>query len=181
MRFTRKVLSCLDPARDALAVFISPDRQVRVSTKTFFAALLVVAGGGCAKHYTPPGTASLDAAPASRSADRNRDVITHDELQAPDVIGLSVLEAVRALRPRFLTVRGLNSLPAKDVNGNPLNDDESGKVHSSIDGTRVGPLDDLSAIRASTVKEIRFLDVPAAHQKFGGSSREGPVILVVLM
>ena len=174
----------LDPACNALAVLIFPRRQVRVSTKTLCAGLLVLAGSACAKHYTPASPATPDAAgaaSATQSAARDRDVISHDELQAPGVIGLNVLEAVRALRPRFLTVRGLNTLPAKDANGNLLTDDEAGKVHSSIDGTRVGPLDDLSAIRASTIKEIRFLDVPAAHHKFGSSSREGPVILVVTM
>jgi hypothetical protein len=166
-----------------------------VSTKTFCASVLVVAASACAKQAPPPqplqpaGGAEQQAAP-----NRNRDVITHEELQAPAVVGLSVLEAVRSLRPRFLTVRGLNTLPAMDCpksgvactptlgpNGMPLTDDESGKVHSSIDGTRVGPLDDLSAIRANTVKEIQYLDVPTAHQKFGNASRAGPVILVVTM
>ena len=194
MRLNHIVLSRLDPARDAPAVLIFPRRQVRVSARTLYAGLFLVAGSACAKHYTPAATPSPDAAPATQSAARNRDVITHDELQAPGVVGMSVLEAVRSLRPRFLTVRGLNTLPVMDCpgagqpctprlgpNGMPLTDDESGKVHSSIDGTRVGPLDDLSAINARNVKEIRYLDVPAAHQKFGNASREGPVILVVTM
>jgi len=152
-----------------------------MSARTLCAAAPLVSVSAVAKHNVPPGSESLDAAPATQSAAHDRDVISHDELQAPGIIGLNVLEAVRALRPRFLTVRGLNTLPAKDANGNPLTDDESGKVHSSIDGTRVGPLDDLTAVRASTIKEIRYLDVPAAHHKFGSASREGPVILVVLM
>jgi len=184
----------LDLARGALAVFISPDRQVRMSARTVCAGLLVFAGGACAKHYTPATAGELDAAPATQAAARSRDVITHDELQAPGVAGMTVLEAVRSLRPRFLTVRGLNTLPVMDCpgggaactptigpNGAPLTDDESGKVHSSIDGTSVRPLDDLSAISARNVKEIRYLDVPAAHHKFGSASREGPVILVATM
>ena len=54
-------------------------------------------------------------------------------------------------------------------------------LSSSIDGSRIGPLDDLAKIRASTIKEIRYLNPVAAHQRFGGAAREGPVILVVSM
>ncbi len=153
-----------------------------MSTKILSACVLMAAASACAKQGPPPqspqpgGSAEQQAAP-----NRNRDLITHDELQAPGVVGLSVLDAVRSLRPQFLTVRGLNTLPAKNANGVPLTDDESGKVHSSIDGNRVGPLDELSVISASTVKEIRYLNVAAAHHKFGSASREGPVILVVIM
>jgi hypothetical protein len=171
----------LDRGCGAPAVLIFSHEQGPMSAKTLCAGVFLVAAGACAKHNVPAGTASMDAAPVSQSSARNRDVITHDELQAPGVVGMNVLEVVRALRPRFLTVRGLNTLPTKDVNGNPFSDDESGKVHSSIDGTKVGPLDQLTTIRASTIKEIRYLDVPAAHQKFGSASREGPVILVVTM
>jgi hypothetical protein len=143
-----------------------------VSTKILSACVLMAAASACAKQAPPPqspqpgGSAEQQAAP-----NRNRDMITNDELQAPGIVGLSVLDAVRSLRPQFLTVRGLHS----------PNDDESGKVHSSIDGNKVGPLDELSVIRASTVKEIRYLNPAAAHQKFGPAAHEGPVILVTIM
>lgn len=159
-----------------------------MTTKTLCAGMLLVAASACAKS-AQPAQPTPDAAPAAQaSAPRNRDIITREELQAPNVISMSVLDAVRSLRPRFLTVRGLNQMPATDpkiaatgIDPHPLNDGESGKVHSSIDGAKVGPLNDLTGIRASTVKEIRYLDVAAAHQKFGSSSFEGPVILVVTM
>src|ERR1043165_9833762 len=158
-----------------------------MSARTLGTSLLAVAAIGCAKHNAPASpTPEGGAATTQQSTNRNRDVITHDELQAPGVVGLSVLEAVRSLRPQYLAVRGQHELPAGQVsdgnNGSKsINDFESGKVHSSIDGARLGPLEDLANIRANTIKEIRFLNPVAAQQKFGGSSKEGPVILVVTM
>ena len=154
-----------------------------MSTKILSACVLVAAASACAKHAPPPSSPDPGTtAPSQQAApSRNRDVISHEELQAPAIAGLSVLDAVKSLRPQFLTVRGLNTVPAKDANGVQLVDQESGKVHSSVDGNKVGPLDELSSIRASTVKEIRYLNPAAAHQKFGGAAREGPVILVTLL
>jgi hypothetical protein len=158
-----------------------------MSARTLGTSLLAVAAIGCAKHNAPASpTPEGGAATTQQSTNRNPDVITHDELQAPGVVGLSVLEAVRSLRPQYLAVRGQHELPAGQVsdgnNGSKsINDFESGKVHSSIDGARLGPLEDLANIRANTIKEIRFLNPVAAQQKFGGSSKEGPVILVVTM
>ena len=158
-----------------------------MSARTLGTSLLAVAAIGCAKHNAPASpTPEGCAATTQQSTNRNRDVITHDELQAPGVVGLSVLEAVRSLRPQYLAVRGQHELPAGQVsdgkNGSmQINSNESGKVHSSIDGARIGPLDDLANIRASTIKEIRYLNPVAAQQRFGGSAKEGPVILVVSM
>ena len=155
-----------------------------MSARSLGASVLTVAAIGCAKHT--PAPAAEGGAATTQQATRNRDVITHEELQAPAIVGLNVLEAVRSLRPQYLTVRGQLQLPAGQVsdgkNGTvQINDNESGKVHCSIDGGRVGPLEDLANIRANTIKEIRYLNPVAAHQKFGGASREGPVIYVVSM
>lgn len=141
--------------------------------------LAILAGSACAKPANVPAngpTASQAAAPT-----RNRDVITRDELTAPAVSGLTVLDAVRSLRPQFLTVRGQNTIPAKDADGRQVVDQESGKVHASIDGAKIVPIEELSSIRAGTVVEVRFLSPAAAMQKFGGNSRQGPVILVKTM
>jgi len=157
-----------------------------MSARILGACLLAVAAGACAKNV-PSSSPSLASADSARGPNRNRDVISHDELLAsPGVSGMSVLEAVQSLRPQYLVVRGQHSLPAGQTsagaNGSKqINDDESGKVHSSIDGGRVGPLNDLSNIRAITIKEIRYLNPAQAQLKFGGASREGPVILVVTM
>jgi hypothetical protein len=160
-------------------------------TKSLCACVLLAAATACASHTPPPQAAGADATGTTQTATaRNRDFISHEELQAPNVVSLTVLEAVRSLRPRFLINRGTNTVPAVDpkvvagplgYDPNPLNDGEAGRVHCSIDGNKVGPLDELDRIRAISVKEIRYLDVAAAHQKFGSSSHEGPVILVTTM
>src|ERR1051325_2643813 len=151
-----------------------------MSARTLGTSLLAVAAIGCAKHNAPADSPTPEggAANAQQAPNRNRDVITHEELQAPGVVGLDVLEAVRSLRPQYLVVRGQHELPAGQTsdgkNGSKsVNDFESGKVHSSIDGGRVGPLDDLTKIRANTIKEIRYLNPVAAHQRFGGAAKEG--------
>jgi hypothetical protein len=144
--------------------------------------LAILAGSACAKPASVPANGPTATQAATPS--RNRDVITRDELTAPSVSGLTVLDAVRSLRPQFLTVRGQNTMPAKENNdpaGRQLVDLESGKVHASIDGNKIVPVEELSGLRAGSVLEVRFLSPAAAMQKFGGSSRQGPVILVKTM
>jgi hypothetical protein len=143
-------------------------------------ALLAVSA--CATKTTPPATDAGASQAASPS--RNRDVITRDELQVPSITGLTVLDAIKTLRPNFLVNRGMNTMPAhanNDPDAPVLTDQESGKVHASIDGSRVVPVSELENIRAGTVAEIRLLSVAAAMQKFGSNSRQGPVILVKTM
>jgi hypothetical protein len=146
--------------------------------------LAILAGGGCAKPATIPADGP-SATQASAPTNRNRDLITHDELSAPSVSGMTVLDAIRSLRPQYLSVRGQNTMPAKENNdpekGRQLVDQESGKVHASIDGLKVVPLEELASLRAGTVVEVRFLNPAAAMQRFGGAARQGPVILVKTM
>ena len=144
---------------------------------TLSGLVLLVSSAACA--HRAPEPASTPAADQSVAPIRgNRDVISNEELNGPTVSGMTVLEAVKTLRPHFLTVRGLTSMPTKDANGNQLVDEEAGKVHVSVDGGKLLPLDELSAIRAGTVAEVRYLNAAAAMQRFGGTAREGPVILV---
>jgi hypothetical protein len=142
-------------------------------------AIVAAALTACATHA--PASPDGSRATVSASATRNRDIITREELSVPSVSSLTVLDAVKSLRPQFLTVRGLNTVPAKDNNGTQLVDQESGKVHVSIDGNKLVPVEELSGIRAGAVVEIRFLNPQAAMQKFGGTARQGPVILVRTM
>lgn len=155
-----------------------------MSAKLLSACVLVATATACATSAPPPPSAAPGEQSQPGAVNRNRDLITHEDLQAPSMVGLSVLDAVRSLRPQFLTVRGSNTAAAKDKNdpnGAQLVDQEAGKPHASIDGNKVVALEELASIRASTVKEIRFLNPSAAHQKFGGQAREGPVILVIIM
>jgi hypothetical protein len=139
----------------------------------------LLALGACASR--PAAVATGAEATQAAAPTRNRDVITREELTAPSVSTLSVLDAVRSLRPHFLSVRGTNTIPAKTASGQQVTDEESGKVHASIDGNKILPIEELAGIRAGTVVEVRFLSPAAAMQRFGGSSRQGPVILVKTM
>ncbi|MEP7000434.1 MAG: hypothetical protein ABI969_08130 [bacterium] len=149
-----------------------------MSSKILRAFVVLAAVGACAK-ATPetapsqPGAiVTADAQPQAAAPTRNRDVITKEEMQSGTMSSQSVLDVITALRPNYLTVRGLHNVGS---------DPEAGKVHASIDGNKVGSLDELRGIVASTVKEIRFLNPSAAMQKFGSNSHEGPVILVITM
>jgi hypothetical protein len=158
-----------------------------VSSRILRACVVLAAASACAKAPAPaapspePGVIVTSQGQTQAPINRNRDVITKEEMQGASMGSQSVLDVVTALRPNFLTVRGLHTVPVKDANGNQVVDEESGKVHASIDGNRVVALDELRSIQASTVVEIRFLNPSAAMQKFGGAAREGPVILVKTM
>lgn len=163
-----------------------------MSISRFSLCVLAVTASACGGSGSTPKTqpapvadgAILTPSSSEPAVNRNRDLITEQELMAPQIVGLTVLEAVKNLRPQYLTERGKNTAPAKagnDPNGAQLTDDEAGKVHVSIDGNRVVSVGELSNIRANTIKEIRFLNMAQAHQKFGTAAREGPVILVTTM
>jgi len=112
------------------------------------------------------------------SGRRDRNVITRDELADPSLSGRNVLEVVRLLRPQFLTVRGTHTVQDTATARRGVVDQDAGKVHASIDGTRIVSVEELAGVTASTVVEIRFLTPSQAMQRFGGAAREGPVILV---
>jgi hypothetical protein len=146
-----------------------------------FGVLALLAGSACASHPAPSTTPDGQSATQSSAPARNRDIITREELTKPSVVNMTVLDAVRSLRPHFLTVRGENTIPARYPDGQVAVDQESGKVHASIDGNRIVPIEELSGLRAGSVAEVRFLSPAAAMQKFGGTARQGPVILVKTM
>jgi len=140
---------------------------------------------GCASSGSSGSTASTgsaaSAAPSATSGAPRRDpnTITREELADPALSSLDVLEAIRSLRPNFLTSRGTQTISytEKAVVGDP----ETGKVHASIDNAGVIALDELKRIHVKGVIEIRFLSAAAAMQRFGGSAKQGPVIVVRTM
>ena len=116
------------------------------------------------------GAGSVIATTTSGPTGRlQRDVITHAELSDPTIRDLTVLEVVRRLRPSFLADRGVQSKETP----------ESGRVHASVDGIAVLPLDELQSIPVSAISEIRYLNPGAAQLKFGMRAYAGPVILVL--
>lgn len=133
-----------------------------------YGCLLLVFLGACAAKTPAPVSGDVTTSQQSTAAGRNRDLITNDELAAPGMRALNVYEVVRQLRPHFLNVRGMQSTT------NP----EAGRVHASLDGTRIITVDELRNILAANVTEIRYLNAAAAMQKFGTAALEGPVIVV---
>jgi hypothetical protein len=152
-----------------------------MSTPRLLPALLLALAStaGCASspRVKAPAseTATIDTtgAPTPRrsATRRSSTLITRDELLEPSISGASALEAVRLLRPTFLTYRGANS----------IRDPSAGVVRASIDGGRVVPVDDLQSIRVLEVRSIRFLSASDATQRFGVAAGGSPVILVERM
>ena len=135
------------------------------------AGMLLVATSACAGSSATPTPGATTPAQTQAPATRDRNVISLEELSDPGIRAQSVLDVVRSLRPHFLTERGKNS----------QSDTEAGKVHASVNGGRILPLEELGNMHANEALEIRYLNPAAAMQKFGGAAREGPVILVRTM
>lgn len=133
--------------------------------------LLGAAVGACASGGA--GSASTAAAQPS-STRRDPNVITMEELADPGLSAMTVFDAIRFLRPNFLSTRGTQSIVNQGNNG-------SGQVHVSIDDSGVLPLDELKRLHVNGVVEIRLLSPAAAMHRFGGSAKEGPVIVVRTM
>lgn len=132
-----------------------------------FVATASAATTGCASGGTPAASPSAEA-PATR---RNRDIITRAEIGDPGMSAMSVYEAIQSLRPNFLSRRGTQGLLTN----------ESGPVLASIDGAPVIAVEELKRLHLNGVVEIRLLSPAAAMQKFGGSAKQGSVILVSTM
>lgn len=126
------------------------------------AALLVVTTLGCATRV--PSAADRPSSGASRSSD----IITALELADPSVASGDALEAVRRLRPRFLAVRGTQSIRMT----------AAGQVHLSLDGGALQAISNLSRMRVAEIAEIRFLSATEAAQRFGTVAGSGGVILL---
>ena len=138
-------------------------------------SIVLVTASACASHGA--ANPSTGEGPAQAPVNRNRDIITHEELMAPGLRAQSVLDAIRSLRPQFLSQRGLQSYTCKSP-GDCQTDPDAGKVHASVDNGRILPIEELANMHVNSVLEVQFLNVAAAMQKFGGAAREGPVILV---
>jgi hypothetical protein len=144
-------------------------------TRIVFLCLLTTAAA-CASSGAAPATPG-PAEAATASARRDPDVITREELTDPSLNSLNAYDAIRTLRPRFFSVRGVQNFGS----GSPTDDQESGQPHVSIDGVGVVALDELKRVEARTVIEIRYLNAAAAMQRFGSSAHAGPIIVVRTM
>lgn len=97
----------------------------------------------------------------SASADRN--VITQQEIDAAQ--SLTAYDMIRALRPRWLSERGVTSLRS------------SNPVMVYVNENRVGTVERLRDYAPRDLHEARFLDATQATQRFGTGHRSGAIML----
>lgn len=139
-----------------------------MSSRHLCASALLLVAAGCASSTPAPAAADGSTSQTVAPIGRNRDVITQEELSTPENKSQNVLDLVRKLRPQFLTNRSMQS----------TSNEETGKVHASIDSNRILSVDELRSVVVSTVLEIRYLNVAQAQQRFGSAAMQGPVIVV---
>lgn len=130
--------------------------------KRFSLVAALVGSFACAGAPDPES----DAAPTSAS--HQADLITAAELTDPALGSANLYEAVRRLRPRFLSSRGPSSI------ANP----SAGIVHVSVDGGPLTTVNVLASYMPNTIAEVRYLNSGDAAQRFGTTSNGGGVILV---
>ena len=88
---------------------------------------------------------------------RNANVITMTELQAPDILSLSLFDVITRLRPTWLRQRGATSISGGGGTGLPevmLNDSPSS-------------LDQLRGMRASDATELQYMSAADATTLYG--------------
>lgn len=148
-----------------------------MSSTSLCLGVFLVAAAACASGAPSSGSPAGGAPQAPAPANRNRDLISREELADPALRAQSVLDVVKSLRPQFLSVRGTQGVRCNTAT-DCQTDADAGRVHVSIDNGRILPVEELANLHVNSVIDIQFLSASAAMQKFGGAAREGPVILV---
>lgn len=134
-----------------------------LNRKLFPAGLVAVAllaqVGSARAQAAPAGQANLRPATFGRS-----NVVEQEEIRAADT-GPSAYEAIRRLRPEYLTRRATPQ-PGDAEEGYPV-------VY--LDGVRLGGLETLKNIPLGTITRIRFLRASEAAQWLGRTHRGGVI------
>jgi hypothetical protein len=94
------------------------------------------------------------------------EVITEEELL--DIGELSAYEAVRRLRPRWLSLRG----PLTTMNPGARQG-----IRVYVDGGFRGGVDELKSLQASDVGSMRFLDAREATTRYGTDHADGAIVV----
>jgi len=106
-----------------------------------------------------------DQPDGTAAASGSRYVITGGELET--VHSLSALDAIRRLRPGWLTARGPVSIQNQSQAG----------VKIYLDSSPQGGAESLQFIRANTLGEMRFLNSREATTRFGIGHPDGAIML----
>jgi hypothetical protein len=130
-------------------------------------AVLLVLAASCAKPAA--STSGSTPAPSSSRVQRNPDVISREELQDPTIAGTDAMTAIRQLRPAFFRTRGPQS----------FSNASAGQTQISQDFGPLQPVNNLTAIDARSLTEVRFLNAVEAQNRFGINANGGPVIVLL--
>ena len=102
-------------------------------------------------------------------AKKEHNVISRDELQAPEITSRDALTAIRHLRPHFFTYRGPNSFFGTTT----------GNTQISYDFGPLQPVATLTSLNTFGLYEVRFLNAEEAQLRFGLNANGGPVIVLL--
>ena len=140
-------------------------RSLVVAVVTFVS--LGFAATACAS-ANPSGEAAPGAAPGAPTPASARrgggDVITQDELVG--TTAQTVMDAIKQLRPSFLTSRGPTSMNL----ANP-------GILVYANGMRLGGVSTLNDIPVQDIKQIQYLNASDATQRFGTGHPSGAILL----
>ena len=110
-----------------------------------------------------------DTAMAQKKAKKSRDVITSDEITESGQTEKNLAAVIRTLRPHFFEgTRGVRSAMG------------GGLVYPMVlyvDGRKQGGIEDLENIRASDVKEVRYLDPSQSINEYGTKANGGAIVV----
>ena len=120
---------------------------------------------------------------------RGRDHLGIDELQG---LGINnAYEAVEALRPEWLIIRGNRSLAASvdpvRVEGSGAGVTSTGStpfisetetIQVYVDGVNMGGVGSLSTVNVLIIKDLYFLDAARATARFGRSNPHGAILVI---
>jgi hypothetical protein len=112
------------------------------------------------------GTAAGDTTPTpeARTARRQANVVTADEIKAQGATNLS--DALRALRPTWFRVT-----PTRMTGGGVVAD----PISLFVDGRRVGTAANLNDIPINSVVAVRFYSASEAQGRFGMDNLSGAI------
>ena len=133
---------------------------------TAAAAVLTIA---CASSQQTSSTASNEAQSVTPRTKRVGNVISSEELQAPEVLSRDAYAAIRMLRPNFFTYRG----PSGSAEAG------AGEVMVSHD---YGPLMSVQSLKTHNtmgIVEVRYLTAQEAGGRFGLNANGAPVIVLL--
>ena len=145
------------------------------------AAVIALGAAACASSSSSPAAAASMGSSTSGTSKPSANFITAEEIERVHV--QNGYEAVQKLRPALLRQRqvasangqGGVSSSAPPVTGTNVS---AGSLILYVDGTRIGDVDQLRQISASTIATMRYYSPSEAQMKWG-SGHPGGVIEVI--